>query len=201
MDSEWQWSEQKTINVTDEEKHLFESLADRIYNLGAANYSELGICTVRKHRIMLASDVPVYQAPFRPAETDRPLLEKEIDELLSAGIIRRSTSRYGSTAFFVGKKGGSKRLVVNYKPLNSIMYQLHWPIPLVQDLLDRMSKSVIFTKLDLKSGYYQIPMDEDSIQFTAFTTTIGHYEFTRMPFGLKNAPAEFCQIMYDVLGD
>ena len=110
--------------------------------------------------------------------------------------------RSGSRAFFVGKKGTSaKRLVVDYKPLNAYMYPPHWPIPLVQDIFDRLAGALLFTKLDLKSGYYQITNAEESIKYTAFATPIGHFKFVRMPFGLRNEPAEFCKIMHDVLVD
>ena len=76
-----------------------------------------------------------------------------------------------------------------------------YPLPRIDDVLDRLSGSKIFTTLDLKSGYWQVKLSIDSIPKTAFSTPDGHFEFLRLPFGLKNAPAEFSRIMFQVLGD
>jgi hypothetical protein len=75
-----------------------------------------------------------------------------------------------------------------------------FPIPLIDDILDRVGSSLWFSDLDLKSGYWQIEMHPDDIQKTAFTTQDGHYEFLRLQFGLKNAPNDFCRIMAQILG-
>ena len=77
-------------------------------------------------------------------------------------------------------------MVLNYKLLNNKMKTEQWPIPRIDDILERLATSRVFTKLDLKSGYYQIPLDEESKKYTAFNTSDGAYEFNVTPFGLMN---------------
>ena len=98
------------------------------------------------------------------------------------------------------KKDGTKRFCVDYRKLNAVTNNEQWPIPRIQDILDRMGGSIWFTAWDLTSGYWQIEMEESSKDKTAFSTPDGHYQFKRMPFGLKNAPAEFSRIMHRILG-
>jgi hypothetical protein len=117
-------------------------------------------------------------------------------------LIRKSYSPWSCTAFYVNKNAekerGVPRLVINYKPLNEVLMWIRYPIPNKKDLLDRLNKAVIFSKFDLKSGYWQIQIKESDRYKTAFTVPFGHYEWNVMPFGLKNAPSEFQNIMNDI---
>ena len=88
-----------------------------------------------------------------------------------------------------------------YRRLNAGTKLIVWPIDRIDETLDNLSSSLWFTSLDLKSGYYKFEMEEDSIEKTAFSNRDGHFEFTRLPFGLKNATAEFTKIMYMILGN
>jgi hypothetical protein len=120
--------------------------------------------------------------------------------MLKANIIRHSNSTWSFPVVLVGKSDKTKRLCVNYKRLNDITINDPFPIPLLGDILDRVGSSLWLSDLDLKPGYWQIEMHPDDIQKTAFTTQDGHYEFLRLPFGLKNAPNDFCRIMAQILG-
>lgn len=126
-----------------------------------------------------------------------------VDELLENNIIRESNSPYASPALLVTKKNGEKRLCIDYRQLNKVTIKDKYPMPRIEDLVDRLQGRKCFTCLDLKSGYYQIMMSENekSIEKTAFITEDGHYEFLRLPFGLANAPSCFQQMMNKVLGN
>ena len=125
----------------------------------------------------------------------------EINDLHSKGIIRNSKSPWSCLAFYVQKnveiERGVPRLVINYKPLNKVLEWIRYPIPNKRDLVNRLSKAVIFSKFDMK-GFWQIQIRESDTYKTAFTTPFGHYDWNVMPFGLKNAPSEFQNIMNDI---
>lgn len=98
-----------------------------------------------------------------------------------------------------GKK--KVRVVIDYRKLNEKTVDDKYPIPQIEEILDNLGKSTYFTTLDLKSGFHQIEMNSKDIEKTAFSTGQGHFEFTRMPFGLKNAPATFQRAMHSILAD
>ena len=141
----------------------------------------------------------------RPSQMKSDYLEtckKEIQTLLDKKLIRPSYSPWSCTAFYVfnnaEKERGTPRLVINYKPLNDVLRWIRYPIPNKKDLLDRLQSAVIFSKFDMKSGYWQIQVEEKDRYKTAFVVPFGHYEWNVMPFGLKNAPSEYQNIMNDI---
>ena len=93
---------------------------------------------------------------------------------------------------------GVPRLVINYKPLNKSLQWIRYPIPNKKDLLDRLHEATIFSKFDMKSGFWQIQIEEIDRYKTALIVPFGHYEWSVMPFSLKNAPSEFQNIMNDI---
>ncbi|KAL3359794.1 hypothetical protein AABB24_016335 [Solanum stoloniferum] len=141
----------------------------------------------------------------RPCQMNSELVEfckKEIDSLLQKGLIKPSKSPWSCTAFYVNnaaeKERGVPRLVINYKPLNKYLKWIRYPIPNKRDLLSRLYDANIFSKFDLKSGYWQIQIFKEHSYKTAFNVPFGQYEWNVMPFGLKNAPSEFQKIMNDI---
>ena len=141
---------------------------------------------------------PTYRTPYRlcPAEQDE--LEEQVRDLLAQGFIRPGQSPYGAPVLFVPKKDGRWRMCMDYRALNRQTVKDRYPLPRIDTLLDRLGRAKVFSKLDLASGYHQIAMDDSSIYRTAFTTSLGQWEFLVMPFGLCNALATFQRLMNQV---
>ena len=121
--------------------------------------------------------------------------------MLRAGVIRPSRSPWCSPLLLVTKPDGSIRFCMDFRQLNTITVSDPYPLPRIDDIFDRLNGSDWFTSIDLKAGYWQILVADEDIEKTAFSTPDGHYEFLRLPFGLKNAPSVFSRIMCQILGD
>ncbi|KAG7559219.1 Reverse transcriptase domain [Arabidopsis thaliana x Arabidopsis arenosa] len=144
------------------------------------------------------STMPISKAPYRIAPAEMAELKKQLEELLGKGFIRPSSSPWGAPVLFVKKKDGRFRLCINYRGLNRVTVKNKYPLPRIDDLLDQLRGATLFSKIDLASGYHQIPIDEADVRKTAFRTRYGHYEFVVMPFGLTNAQAAFMRLMNGV---
>jgi hypothetical protein len=118
-------------------------------------------------------------------------LKKQIEELLSKGFIRPSSSPWGASTLFVDKKDGSRCMCVDYRSLHEVTIKNKYPLPRIEDLVDQMIGAKVFSKIDLRSGYHQLKIRMEDIPKTAFTSRYGLYEFTVMSDGLTNAPAYF----------
>ncbi|XP_013614061.1 PREDICTED: RNA-directed DNA polymerase homolog [Brassica oleracea var. oleracea] len=127
-------------------------------------------------------------------------LKKQLEDLLEKGFIRSSFSLWGAPVLFL-KKDGSKRLCIDYCGINNITIKDKYPLPRIDELLDQLKGASWFSKIDLASGYHQIPIAKSDIMKTAFRTRYGQYEFVVMPFGLTNAPAAFMRLMNEVFHD
>jgi len=149
------------------------------------------------HEIPLEPDAkPVPRQPTRrlsPAEHAE--CQRQLASLLEKGLIRPSKSGYGANILFARKKDGSLRMCIDYRALNKQSKKNKYPLPRIDDLLDRLGGAQYFSSIDLASGYHQIRMAPGDIEKTAFTTRLGLYEFVVLPFGLTNAPATFQTLM------
>ncbi|GKA61150.1 putative reverse transcriptase domain-containing protein [Tanacetum coccineum] len=122
-------------------------------------------------------------------------LSEQLKELSDKGFIRPSSSPCGAPVLFVKKKDGSFRMCIDYRELNKLTVKNRYPLPRIDDLFDQLQGSSVYSKIDLRSGYHQLRVQEEDIPKTAFRTRYGHYEFQVMPFGLTNAPAVFMDLM------
>ena len=144
-------------------------------------------------------------APFRRnkrmSQMEMELCEKFIGELLAKGFIQPSTSPFGAPIMFVEKPDGrGYRVVCDWRMLNKLTVKNRYPLPRIDETLDRLSGSKVFSSLDLNSGYFQIRITEEDAHKTAFTTPMGHYEFKVLGQGLCNSPATFQAVMNRILG-
>ena len=141
---------------------------------------------------------PVSKAPYRLAPAEMAELREQLEDLIGKGFIRPSSSPWGAPVLFVRKKDGSLRLCIDYRGLNKVTIKNKYPLPRIDELLDQLEGATWFSKIDLASGYHQIPIAEKDVQKMAFRTRYGHFEFVVMPFGLTNAPAAFMGMMNNV---
>jgi Reverse transcriptase (RNA-dependent DNA polymerase) len=135
------------------------------------------------------------------SEVELAMLHELIDEFLSKGFIQPSTSPTGMPILFVKKKDGRLPLCVNYHALNQITKKNHYPLPLINELLDCLCHATIYTKINLHDGYYNIQVTEGHEWLTAFHTWYSTYEWLIMPMGMTNAPAQFQYFMNDSFKD
>ncbi|GJV11837.1 putative nucleotidyltransferase, ribonuclease H [Tanacetum coccineum] len=138
---------------------------------------------------------PPAKAPYRMPPPELKELCNQLKELMDVGYIRPLKAPYGAPVLFQRKKDGSLRMCIDYQVLNKVTIKNKYPIPLIADLFDQLRKARYFTKLDLRSGYYQVRITEGDEAKTTYVTRYGSYEFLIMPFGLTNALATFCTLM------
>ena len=165
----------------------------------ALDDSELGCTNLVRHTIPTENHTPIKQRPYRTPVIYREKIEQMVSQMQAQGIVRPSRSPWASPIVLVPKKDGSLRFCVDFRKLNSITKKDVYQLPRVEDILDTLGEAKYFSSLDLASGYWQVELDEDACAKSAFTTHHGLFEFTRMPFGLCNAPATFQRAMQAVL--
>ena len=157
-----------------------------------------------EHSIDTKNAAPIHVKSYRFPECHKDEVENQIKKMLDQKIIKPSISSWSAPVWVVPKKqdasGKQKwRIVIDYRKLNDATVTEIYPLPIITDILDQLGHSKYFTTLDLASGFHQIKMNNEDGPKTGFTVTSGHFEFTRMPFGLKNAPSTFQKLMNTVL--
>ncbi len=144
-----------------------------------------------EHEIKTSDDVPVYRSQYRLSPKELDALKEQVAEMLELDLVRPSKSPYSAPILFVKKGDGSLRMVLDYRALNEKTVKDRFPLPRIDDLVDRIGEAKFFSKLDLRSEYYQIRVREEDIPKTAFLTLFGHFELTVMPMGQANSVATF----------
>ena len=184
-------------NFTDEERAYFREHVPDCYHDFADVFSEQEARTMPPHRpydhIIEVEDSkqPPHGPIYAMSRVELAALKEYIQEMLGKGFIHSSNSPASAPALFAKKKDGSLRLCVNYRGLNKITRKNRYPLPLIGDLLDRLSKAKVFTKIDLRVGFNNVRIAEGHEWKTAFRTRYGSFEYLVMPMGLSNAPASF----------
>lgn len=148
------------------------------------------------HAITLdATAQPINSRPYRYSPLQRDEIERQVAEMIKAGLVTPSMSPFASPVLLVKNKDGSWRFCVDYRKLNTLTIKNKFPLPSVDELLDELAGTKFFSKLDLRAGYHQIRMRPEDEHKKAFKTHHGHFHFRVMPFGLSNAPATFQCVM------
>ena len=154
------------------------------------------LCTnLTQHEIVLKSGRIINLRSHKLPEKNREYSLQETEKILRKGIIRESQSPFNSPLWIVPKKGNKLRMVIDYRKVNEDTHQDAYPLPVINDILDQLSRAKFFSAFDLSAGLHHIPMKDSDKKYTAFSTSQGHFESNRMPFGLNNAEATFQRMM------
>lgn len=144
---------------------------------------------------LVAGAKPVAIPMYRLSQIELEEVHKQVTYLLEKGLIAPTTSPWAAPVLFAPKADGGLRMCIDYRALNKQTVKDRFPLPRTEELLDRVGSAKFFSKLDLRSGYWQIPVTPADQPKTAFRTRYGHYEWKVMPFGLTNAPACFQRLV------
>ena len=166
------------------------------------NYLDLGKCNILKHVSQLTDHQPFKERYRRIPPHLFEEVKQHLQEMVEVGAIRRSFSQWASVVVLVRKKDGGLRLCIDLRKLNNRTVKDGYALPRIDDTLDCLHGAKWFSTLDLKSGYWQVELEEKAKPLTAFTMgPLGFWECDRMPFGLTNAPATFQRLMESCLGE
>ena len=195
--------------------------SDKEYNIGneidIVKYNFL-VYTLNKHRKLFVDDIrnlkqtnilqatfntghsqPIKQRPYKNPLALQSNIDKQINDMLDAGIVSPSSSPWSSPMVIVPKRDGTHRICIDYRKLNKALVKDSYPLPRIEHIFATLGKSKFFPTLDLKSGYHQISIAPEDREKTAFCTRTSLFEFNCMPFGIASAPAIFQRMISKVL--
>ena len=198
------WNELKVslnpyyVKMTQREKDELLRVIKKYLHVWAANLSPM---QGAQHHIDTGNAVPVKQRQYKLGVAERDAVKKWVGEMRQAGLIQASNSPWCSPLLCVRKPDGTFRVCMDARKLNELTIKDAYPVHNVQDNLEKLGGSVLFSTMDLLSGFWQVELDEESREKTAVATPLGLFEHVVMPMGLCNAPQTFTRIMDGILGD
>ena len=172
-------------NLIQEYEHLFPDIPTRTH--------------IIHHDVILEDSKPIKQHPYRMNPAKQTYLRNEVKYLLENDFIEPSQSNYSSPCILVPKPDGTYRMCTDYRKVNSVTKSDSFPIPRIDDCIDKVGKAKYVTKFDLLKGFWQIPLTERAKEISAFVTPDGLYQYKAMPFGMKNSPATFQRLINMIL--
>lgn len=183
----------RTSHLNQEEKKSLLNVCEKFHDVFHLEGDHLGYTNAASHRITTNPGIaPINVRPYRLPEKHKQEINQQVNKMLEDGIVRQSNSQWDAPLLVVPKKADASgktkmRVVVDFRKVNDATVGDSFPLPNITEILDQLGKAKYFSTLDLASGFHQIPMEEGDKCKTAFSTPHGHYEYNRMPFGLKNA--------------
>lgn len=183
------------------EKYSIQKICSKYSDVFYLDEDPFTTTNIYKQKISLQpSKAPVYVKPYRLPHAHKEEVNRQVNDMLKNGIIEEAKSPWSSPLLVVPKhadrEGNKKwRLVLDYRLLNNCIQDDKFPLPCITDILDSLSGAVYFSHLDLSQGYYQIELEKESRQCTAFVTDKGQFQMTRLPMGLKISPSSFSRAM------
>lgn len=199
-----QFSLTGTDHLTSDEIDQLNQLLDSKTEAFSQHSRDIGHCTLLEHTIDTGTNPAVSKHPYRTPHKLRAEMERQIQTLLSDGLIEPSNSPWRAPVLMVQKKPDpdgtvNYRMCIDFRALNQATKIDRYPIPRIDDVLDSLGGNRLFTTLDLASGYWQIPVNESDRPKTSFSTGTGSYQWKVLPFGLCNAPSTFQRLMESIL--
>ncbi|KAG0774120.1 hypothetical protein G6F22_014319 [Rhizopus arrhizus] len=162
-----------------------QALLSRYDHVFDWNNDTIGRTDLISHKIIIQEDtMPISHRPYRISPLEAEYLQKELDKYCKLGVISPSNSPWAAPVILVKKKNGEYRMVIDYRKLNAATKKDAYPLPRIDDLLDTLGKAKVFSALDMRAGFHQVPLDESSKELTAFTTKFGTYHYNTLPMGL-----------------
>ena len=195
----WEIVERCGAQLSEAEQHQLFILLEQYADTFASDSLDLGRTQKLRHSINTGTAPPIRQRLRRFPLHKREEVRRLLKDMLSKDIVEPSHSPWASPIVLVTKKNGKTRFCVDYRKLNAVTRKDAYPLPRIDDTLDTLGGSKLFSTLDLISGYWQVELSPEDKEKTAFCTPEGHFEFKVLPFGLCNAPATFQRLMDLVL--
>ena len=188
-------------DLSNEQKQKLINFLGRNRDMFAKDMSEIGETNLHTHTIHTGQAKPVSTPPNRQTPKMRAELDRQLEEMQRHGIIEESTSPWHSPVVMVKKPNNEWRFCMDYRKLNAVTEIMSFPIPHMSDVFDTLaeSKAEIFSTLDLRSGFWQVPLGKSTKMKGAFITHSGEFEFNRLAFGMVNASMTFQSLMTKVL--
>ncbi|GFW91684.1 retrovirus-related Pol polyprotein from transposon 297 [Trichonephila clavipes] len=191
------------IQASELNKHLHDKQMDQLRELLSKYFkcfsNNPGLTNLVEHEIQLVSDQPVRTKPYRMSHRQNEILKNEINRMLKLGIIEVGESDYMPPMILVEVAGKEPRPCIDYRKLNGIIRTEYFPLPNIEERVEKVSAAKFITVLDLSKGYWLIQLSKTAQRDSAFCTSFGTYRPLRMSFGLKNAPYFFSKLMAELL--
>ncbi|KZS16055.1 Uncharacterized protein APZ42_018258 [Daphnia magna] len=180
--------------ITAEQKTALHKMLDK-YAGCFSNEGKIGVDAGHAHRIDTGDARPLSARPRRVSMYERQIITEQVRSMLSKGTIEPSNSPWSANVVLIKKKDGNLRFCVDYRPLKAVTKKDVYPMPRPDDLIQRVAGAAIFSSMDLKNAFWQVPVHPEDREKTAFVTTYALYQFKYLPFGLCNSPATFVRII------